>query len=127
LDMALDVLARYRQEGMDDALLTSAKEYVMGQFPPTLETGRQIANKLTELTFYGLDASDVNDFASKVAGADKARVQAAIQRVMPSREDLTVVLIGKASAIRTVARKYGTVTEMRITDPHFTPRAEGKP
>ncbi|HEX8823606.1 MAG TPA: insulinase family protein, partial [Archangium sp.] len=122
LDMALDVLARYRQEGMDDALLSSAKEYVLGQFPPTLETGRQIANKLTELAFYGLDASDVNDFAAKVAGADKARIQAAIQRVMPSREDLTVVLIGKASSIRTVARKYGTVTEMRITDPHFAPK-----
>ena len=126
IDMALDVLARYRQEGMDDATLASAKEYVLGQFPPTLETGLQIANKLSELAFYGLDASDVDQFASKVASTDKPRIQAAIQRVMPSREDLTVVLIGKASAIREVARKYGPVTEMRITDPHFSPRAEVK-
>ena len=121
LDMALDVMARYRQEGMDDTTLASAKAYVLGQLPPTLETSLQIASKLSELAFYGLDASDVDDFAAKVASADKARIQAAIQRVMPAGEDLTVVLIGKASAIREVARKYGTVTEMSITDPHFAP------
>jgi zinc protease len=122
LDMALDVLARYRQEGMDDATLASAKAYVLGQFPPTLETSLQIASKLSELSFYGLDSSDVDGFASKVGSADKARIQSAIQRVMPPPEDLTLVLIGKASAIRDVARKYGAVTEMSISDPHFSPR-----
>jgi predicted Zn-dependent peptidase len=126
LDMALDVLARYRQQGMDEATLASAKAYVLGQFPPTLETSLQIASKLSELTFYGLDSSDVDDFAARVASADKARIQSAIQRVMPAREDLTLVLIGKASAIRDVARKYGTVTEMSITDPHFAPRTAVK-
>ncbi|QRN96202.1 insulinase family protein [Archangium violaceum] len=126
LDLALDVLARYRQQGVDDTLLASAKEYVLGQFPPTLETGRQIAGKLSELSFYGLDASDVDDFAARVASADKARLQASIQRVLPSGDDLTVVLIGKAADIRDVARKYGTVTEMSITDPHFAPRASVK-
>ncbi len=45
---------------------------------------------------------------------------------MPAQDDLTVVLIGKASAIRDVARKYGPVTEMSITDPHFVPRAAAK-
>ncbi|MFY0563689.1 M16 family metallopeptidase [Archangium lansingense] len=126
LDMALDVLANYRQQGLDDATLASAKEYVLGQFPPTLETGQQIASKLSELAFYGLDSSDVDEFASKVSAADKARIQAAIQRVMPAQDDLTVVFIGKASAIRDVARKYGPVTEMSITDPHFAPRAAAK-
>jgi predicted Zn-dependent peptidase len=126
LDMTLDVLSRYREQGLDDATLASVKEYVLGQFPPTLETGLQLASKLSELSFYGLDSSDVDDFASKVVSADKARVQAAIQRVLPSRDDLTVVLIGKASDIREVARKYGTVTEMKLTDPYFAPRAEKK-
>jgi predicted Zn-dependent peptidase len=126
LDLALEVLARYREQGLDDATLASAREYVLGQFPPTLETGQQIASKLSELAFYGLDASDVDGFAARVSAADKARIQAAIQRVMPAQEDLTVVLIGKASAIRDVARKYGPVTEMSITDPHFAPRPAAK-
>ena len=99
---------------------------MLGQFPPSLETSQQIAGRLSELAFYGLDSSDVDEFASKVAATDKARIHAAIQRVMPAQDDLTVVLIGKASAIRDVARKYGPVTEMSITDPHFAPRATAK-
>ncbi|HSP79781.1 MAG TPA: pitrilysin family protein [Myxococcaceae bacterium] len=122
LDMALEVLARYREEGMDEATLASAKAYVLGQLPPTLETGVQLAGKLTELAFYGLDAGDVDDFAARVARADREGIRKAIHRVLPAKEDLTLVLIGKAEALREVARKYGPVTELSITDPHFTPR-----
>ncbi len=121
LDMALDVLQRYRTEGLDAPTLASAKAYVLGQFPATLETGPQLARKLAELAFYKLDASDVNGFAAKVAGADEASLKALIQRVYPSSENLTLVLIGKAADIREVAKKYGPVVEMRITDPSFTP------
>jgi len=41
--------------------------------------------------------------------------------VLPAPEDLTFVLIGKASAIRDTARRYGPVTEMKMTDKHFAP------
>jgi len=121
LDMALDVLQRYRAEGLDAATLASAKAYVLGQFPATLETGPQLAGKLAELAFHGLDASDVNGFAAKVAGADAAHLKALIQRTYPASENLTLVLVGKAAEIREVAKKYGPVVEMRITDPTFTP------
>jgi zinc protease len=121
LDMALDVLARYREEGLDEETLASAKAYVLGQFPPTLETGPQLASMLAELAFYGLDSGDVDDFAAQVAAADREGLQRVIQRVLPAREDLTVVLIGRAEALRELARKYGPVTEMRLADPRFAP------
>ncbi|MBZ4375729.1 pitrilysin family protein [Corallococcus sp. AS-1-6] len=123
IDLALDVLARYRQDGMDDATLASAKAYVLGQFPPTLETGEQLAMKLSELAFYGLDAQDVNGFADAVSAATRGSVHTVLQRVLPAREDLTFVLIGKAEALRDVARKYGPVTEMKISDKRFAPPA----
>ncbi|NRD56858.1 insulinase family protein [Corallococcus sp. AB030] len=121
IDLALDVLARYRQDGMDDAMLASAKAYVLGQFPPTLETGEQLAMKLSELAFYGLDAQDVNGFADAVSSATRGSVHTVLQRVLPAQEDLTFVLIGKAEALRDVARKYGPVTEMKISDKRFAP------
>lgn len=121
IDMALDVLSRYRQAGMDDAMLASAKAYVLGQFPPSLETGGQVAGKLAELAFYGLDSSDVDAFASTVTATTRERVGTVIQRTLPAPQDLTFVLVGKASAIRDVARKYGTVTEMKISDKRFAP------
>jgi predicted Zn-dependent peptidase len=121
LDLALDVLKRYRQTGMDDAMLASAQAYVLGQFPPRLETGAQVAGKLSELAFYGLDPSDVDDFARAITATTREGVRAVIQRALPAPEDLTVVLIGKASAIRDVARGYGPVTEMKISDKRFAP------
>ncbi|NNC05420.1 insulinase family protein [Corallococcus exiguus] len=121
IDLALDVLARYRQDGMDDAMLASAKAYVLGQFPPTLETGEQLAMKLSELAFYGLDAQDVNGFADAVSAATRDSVHTVLQRVLPAQEDLTFVLIGKAEALRDVARKYGPVTEMKLSDKRFAP------
>ncbi|WNG14136.1 M16 family metallopeptidase [Cystobacter fuscus] len=122
LDLLLEVLTRYRQQGMDAATLASTQEYLLGQFPPTLETSLQLATKFSELAFYGLDARDVDDFATRVSSAEPARVLAALQRVVPASEDLTLVLIGKAADIRETARKYGPVTEMRLSDPFFAPR-----
>jgi zinc protease len=121
LDMTLEVLARFREQGPDAEALASAQAYVIGQFPPTLETGMQLAARWSELAFYGLGASDVDDYAAHVARAELSSVRAALQRVVPTQEDYTLVLIGKAADIREVARKYGTVTEMRITDPSFAP------
>ena len=123
LALTLKVLDHYREQGVDATLLASAQEYMLGQFPPTLETGLELASKFSELAFYGLDARDVDDFAARVAHADPPHVLAAIQRVVPDSKDLTLVLIGKAADIREVARQYGPVTEMRLSDPFFTPPA----
>jgi predicted Zn-dependent peptidase len=126
IDLALEVLTRYRRDGMDEPMLASAKAYVLGQFPPTLETGGQLAAKLAELAFYGLDASDVDGFADAVSGAPRERVHRVLQQVLPAPEDLTFVLIGKASAIRDAARRYGPVTEMKLSDKHFAPTPAAK-
>jgi zinc protease len=121
LDLALDVYSRYRKDGVDDAMLASAQAYVLGQFPPTLETSGQLALKLAELSFYGLDANDVNGFAAAVAATTRDGMRSVEQRVLPAAEDLTVVLIGKADALRDMARKYGPVTEMNLSDKRFAP------
>jgi predicted Zn-dependent peptidase len=121
IDLALDVFARYRREGMDDTVHASTQAYVLGQFPPTLETSGQLAMKLSELAFYGLDASDVNGFSSEVMSTRPERIREVIQRVLPAPEHLTLVLIGKASAIRDTARRYGPVTEMKLSEKSFLP------
>lgn len=121
IDMALDILGRLRQQGLDDDTLQSVKTYVVGQFPPTLETSVALAAKLTELAFFGLDRSDVETYAANVMRADKPAISRVISRVYPDPKNLTFVLIGNAAQIRDVAKKYGEVTEIKITDPTFTP------
>ena len=122
IDLALATLDRLHAEGLTDAALASARSYMLGQFPPTLETNGQLAGRLAELIFYGLGPQDVTEFATRVMAVDPARARTTIDASFPRSGDLAMVLIGDATAVRDAAKKYGPVTEMKITDPWFAPR-----
>jgi len=124
IDLAISTLERLHADGIDDKTLASAKSYLLGQFPPTLETNGALAGRLADMLFYGLGPEDVNGFAARVSAVEHGAVQRAIERAFPRASDLAIVLIGDAAAIRGQVAKYGPVTEMRITDPRFAPRRE---
>jgi predicted Zn-dependent peptidase len=121
LDLAIDVLKELKSSGLSDETLDSVQTYVAGLFPLDLETSNQLASRLTEIEFYGLGRSDVDDYGKQVMAANGERVKTVIDRVYPGPDNLTFVLIGKAETIRDVAKQYGDVTEMKITDPTFRP------
>ena len=122
LDLTLATLDRLHREGIDAATLESARSYLQGQFPPTLETNGALAGRLADLMLYGLGPEDVNEFTARVAAVDGAAARATVARAFPKSNDLAIVLIGDAARIRHEVRKYGPVTEMKITDPRFAPR-----
>jgi len=122
LDLAIAVLKELESSGLSDETLDSVQTYVAGLFPLELETSDQLASRLTEIEFYGLDKADVDDYGRQVMAASGEQVKTVIDRVYPSPDNLTFVLIGKAETIRDVAKKYGDVTEMKITDPTFRPK-----
>lgn len=122
IDLALATLDRLHADGLDAATLGSAQAYILGQFPPTLQTNGQLAARLADLLFHGLGASDVDQLAARVVAVDGAAARKSAERVFPRSGDLAVVLIGDAARIRDSVRKYGPVTEMRISDPRFAPR-----
>jgi hypothetical protein len=53
---------------------------------------------------------------------DGPTARATIDAAFPASADLVLVLIGDAARIRADVRKYGPVTEMKLTDPRFAPR-----
>jgi zinc protease len=112
-----------RRDALDTETLASSKSYMLGQFPPTLETNGQLAARLADLLLYGLGPEDVDQYADRIAAADSTAVRDAIDKAFPNPNDLAIVLIGDASKIRDQVGKYGPVTEMKITDPQFTPLA----
>ncbi|HEY6642100.1 pitrilysin family protein [Povalibacter sp.] len=123
IDLALTVLDRLHAEPLDTALLASGKAYVQGQFPLALETADQWAGTLADLEFYGLDRRYIEGYAPALAAVSDGDVQKVIRERFPTSNDLTLVVIGQASAIREGLRKYGPVTEMKLSDPEF---ASGK-
>jgi len=121
IDMALDTLARLHKDGLDADQLKSSQSYILGQFPPTIETNGQIAARLADMLFYGLGPEDVNEYAQRVLKVDAAAVRSTIDQSFPQPDDVVLVLIGDAAKIRDAVKKYGPVTEMKITDPRFAP------
>ncbi|MHB0970036.1 MAG: M16 family metallopeptidase [Thermoanaerobaculia bacterium] len=121
VDMALEVLNGFRTTGVDDTALASVKAYVLGQFPPDLESNGQLASRIAEIEFYELGRDEVDAYALNVRNLTSAEVKRAIDATYPASDDLAFVFIGNAGAIRDVAKKYGKVEEIRISDPKFRP------
>lgn len=114
IDMAFDVLNKLHA-GIDQKALTSAKNYVKGQFPPRYETNQQLSNLLVKMFWYDFDESFINDFESNVDGLTLEKSKKIIANYFPV-DTFQMVLIGKSSEIEKIANKYGTVKKVDIKD-----------
>ncbi len=103
----------------DDPQLESAKSYVLGQYPLGLETASQWAYQLATLEFYGLDRSYIDDYGTALSAVKLDDAKRVVTEVIPPSQRLMLVVIGKADAIREELRKYGPLTEMKLSDPEF--------
>ena len=122
IDMALAVLGRLHEGGVDAEMLDSARNYILGQFPTALETAAQLGRQLAALEAFDLGVAYINDYGQALVSADTEAVAAVIDTVFPEPGNLVLVLLGDAEAIRERAGDYGPVTEIQITEPYFGPR-----
>lgn len=117
IDLAIEKLAQFRAAGLDTTALSSVKNYLSGLYPTSLETSDQIASRLAGLIHAGLPATEATEYTDRIGKLDSATVRVAIQRVFPSSENLTIVMIGNAAQIRETARRYGEVVEAKFDQP----------
>lgn len=119
IDKTLEVAKRLHDQGITQEELDSAKSYIKGQFPPTIETAGDLANLLATLDYYGLDEREVNELYARIDSMDLATSKRIIQQYFPL-ENLTFVVIGKASEIEPVLKKYATKIDRKsISQPGF--------
>ena len=119
IDMALGILGQLRDAGVAPDMIASARNYVLGQFPTRLETATQLAAQFAALEMYGLGRSYIDDYAINLRAVTAISIGGVINAVYPSLDDLVFVVLGDAEKIRDSIMKYGPVTEMSITEPHF--------
>ena len=122
IDLAIEILGRLHDRGLNDEMIESARNYIMGQFPPSLETASSLAGMFAFLEQHGLDRSYIDDYGGALAEATPVSVSNTIAEVYPQTDDLVFVLIGDADEIRDAVTKYGEVTEVSITEPRFGPQ-----
>ncbi len=121
LDVALGALGQLRDRGLDESMILSARNYVMGQFPPRLETASQIAGIFAMLEAFDLDVSYINEYGSDLAAATPMSVADVISEVYPSADNLVFVVIGDAEIIREQLAQYGPITETSLAEPRYHP------
>ena len=127
IDLALNVLYRLRTEGIDQDMLESARNYVLGSFPTRLETARQLAAQFAMLELYGLDAGYVDNYGDAIGAVSVESLAPVIRDVYPADDGLVFVIIGDAAAIRETVARYGALTEHSITDGSFRAPADASP
>lgn len=125
IDLALQVLEKLHKNGVTEEQLKSAKSYIKGQFPPTIETSGQLAQRIVVNEYYGLGDDEVNQLEARVDAVTPAIAKQVIQKHFPS-DNLVFVLIGNASAIGPAIKKYADkIDQRRISDPGFWPPQAG--
>ena len=86
IDKALEVLNKLHNNGIDEKSLTSAKNYVKGQFPPRYETSGQLAGLLTQMFWYNFNESFINNFQKNVDGLDGGKSKRDYCQIFPERQ-----------------------------------------
>lgn len=122
LALAFKTYQRLWDKGIDAATLASAKAYIKGQYPPRFETNQQLSSLLGEMVVANVGREQIDHFTCDVDSLTVEKAKALIDKHFP-RDKLQLLLIGKADSIRGIAQKYGTVTELQITDNGFAPSA----
>jgi len=121
IDLALQVLDKLHKDGVTPQQLDSAKAYIKGQYPPTIETGSQLARRIALNEFYGLSDDEVNQLEARIDAVTPEIARRVIEKHFPL-DNLVFVLIGKASEIRPAVKKYASqMDERSINELGFWP------
>lgn len=124
IDLALKVLDDLHKSGLTPAQLDTAKKYIKGQFPPRIETSGQLASRIATNEFYGLDDNEINQLETRIDAVTLESAKQIIEKHFP-KENMVLVLIGKASEIAPAVKKYADKQDARkISEPGFWPPAK---
>ncbi len=119
IDRTLNILKRLHETGITEAELQSAKTYIKGLFPTSLETSDQLAAMIAQLEFFGLSETEVNNLYAKIDAMTLQDAKRIIKEYYPL-DNLVFVLVGKASEIEKVAQKYASKFDKKsINQPGF--------
>jgi zinc protease len=106
IDLALTVLRRLREKGVDAAMLASSKAYVKGLFPTeNLETDAQLAAVMGDLELFGLGRGEIDDLFSRLDAVTPEQATAVARRFYVD-QNLQFCLVGKAAEIQKAVAKY---------------------
>lgn len=94
-DLTREVLSDFIKKGPTEDELTAAKQYLVGSFPLSTASNRDIASILMKMAFYGLPDNYLETYTSNIESVTQKDIKQAFQKhVHPQK--LLQVSVGKA-------------------------------
>ncbi len=118
LDITFELLNKARTQGFSELEITSARNYIMGQFPPSLESLSAKANAFTMIHFYQLGNDYYQRYLQQIEQVTMEQARTAAQQFLP-QEPFVLVVVGKAEEIRQQLAKFGSFIERSISEAGF--------
>ena len=97
LRLIVDEFWKLTRDPVGDRELSGAQEYLTGSFPLTIETPSQIALRVLNAVFFGLDLKELQTFRDRVNAVTPDDIQR-VSRVYLHPDRLTIVLVGDAAS-----------------------------
>jgi zinc protease len=120
LDLVLKTLSRLKRAGITQAMLDSARSYVMGQYPMNLETAADWAAQLAELELYGLDPGYIENYGPALRNVSLRDAHQVLAQAFPLGRQLAIVVIGDAQQVQKRLERYGPVQQIALAAGSFT-------
>lgn len=118
LAVTFQLLAKARQEGFSAIEIESARNYIQGQFPPSLESLSSKTRAYSDLFFYGKGFDYYDDLMAGVSRTAVPEVNRAAAALLPA-EDYVLVVVGRAEDIRRQLEPFGSFRERKIRAGEF--------
>ncbi len=104
----LNEIARIRTEPIPTDELELQRQYNVGNYLLSLESASRIASRVQDIELYGLPADFYKTYATRMSAVTPETAQKLAQKYL-STENVAIVVIGKAEAIKADLEKVGKV------------------
>ena len=98
-----------RSGGLGETDLDKGRNYVSGLYPLRIESPDALAVEILDAEFYGLGADYINRYQAGIRAVGLQAARAAASRYVPV-DDLAIVVVGPAEALRGQLAELGPVT-----------------
>jgi len=109
IQVALDQVRRLRGGDLPPEDLDKARSFLAGLYPLRIESPEDLAAEILSVDLYGLEPDYINQYQKRVRSAGADAVKRAAARRLPM-DDLAIVVVGPAQAIRQDLETLGPVT-----------------
>jgi zinc protease len=118
LDIVFELVEKAKTKGFEDKEIESSRNYILGQFPPTLESLGAKTNSYVDLYINNQPFDYYSDNIKKIANVSKDDVGSFTNKLF-SEKEYVLVIIGKSAEIKEQLKKFGTWEEKSSKDEGF--------